>query len=93
VQPFALLQKPKETIMNAPVPNLNRRQFMVGSAAVSSGLAIGLELPFLISSAEAQTTAAALNTPEIGVWVVIRPDDTVVIGKKLRPNSQLRVRV
>jgi isoquinoline 1-oxidoreductase beta subunit len=65
--------------MNAPVPNLNRRQFMVGSAAVSSGLAIGLELPFLISSAEAQTTTAALNTPEIGVWVVIRPDDTVVI--------------
>ncbi|NCV94389.1 MAG: twin-arginine translocation signal domain-containing protein, partial [Burkholderiaceae bacterium] len=34
--------------MNAPVPNLSRRQFIVGSSAVSAGLAIGLEFPAVI---------------------------------------------
>jgi isoquinoline 1-oxidoreductase beta subunit len=59
--------------MNARVPNPSRRQFIVGSTAVSTGLAIGLQFPFISS---AQSVAA---TPEIGVWVVIKPDDTVVV--------------
>ena len=60
--------------MNARVPNLSRRQFIVGTTAVSTGLSLGLTFPFAIGSAE-----AALSTPEIGAWVVIKPDDSVVI--------------
>lgn len=60
--------------MNARVPNLSRRQFIVGTTAVSTGLSLGLTFPFAIGSAH-----AALSTPEIGAWVVIKPDDSVVI--------------
>ena len=55
--------------------NPSRRQFMVASAAAGAGLAIGFSLPF---SASAQTVP--LKTPdEVNVWVVVKPDDTVVI--------------
>ena len=60
--------------MNARVPNLARRQFIIGTTAVSTGLALGLTFPFAIGSAQ-----AALATPEIGAWVVIKPDDSVVV--------------
>ena len=55
-------------------PNVSRRQFLVGSAAIGSGLALGLQLPFGPAPA-----LAADGTPEVNAWVVIRPDDTVVI--------------
>ena len=64
--------------MNAPVPNLSRRHFIVGSSAITAGLAIGLEFPGVIGTANASTAASA-SAPEIGVWVVIQPNDTVVI--------------
>ncbi len=55
--------------------NPSRRQFMVASATAGAGLAIGFSLPF---SASAQTVP--LKTPdEVNVWVVVKPDDTVVI--------------
>ena len=60
--------------MNARVPNLSRRQFIVGTTAVSTGLSLGLTFPFAIGSAE-----AALSSPEIGAWVVVKPDNSVVI--------------
>src|ERR1700750_2173959 len=53
---------------------MNRRSFFIGAAAVGGGLSLGLELPF-----GAKVVQAADGAPEIGVWVVIRPDDTVVI--------------
>ena len=56
------------------VPKMDRRSFVITSAAAGGGLALGLELPFGPQSAEAQAT-----TPELGAWVVIKPDDTVVI--------------
>jgi isoquinoline 1-oxidoreductase beta subunit len=55
-------------------PMLSRRQFLAGSAAVTGGLMISFHIPF-IGSAQAQDSAA----PEVNAWVVIRPDDTVVI--------------
>lgn len=64
--------------MNARVPNLSRRQFIVGTSAITTGLAIGLEFPGVIGSAHAQGADKA-SAPEIGVWVVIQPNDTVVI--------------
>jgi isoquinoline 1-oxidoreductase beta subunit len=59
--------------MNARVPNLSRRHFVVGTTAVSSGLALGIQMTF-VGSAQ-----AAEATPEIGAWVVIKPDDTVIV--------------
>src|SRR5947207_14628798 len=53
---------------------MNRRSFIVGSAAVTGGLALGLRLPFGPSIARAQD-----GSPEVGVWVAIAPDDTVNI--------------
>lgn len=56
-------------------PKMNRRAFVIGSAAVGAGLAIGLDIPF----GGPAVVRAADGSPEIGAWVVVRPDDTVVI--------------
>src|SRR4026209_259063 len=53
---------------------LNRRSFIVGSAAVTGGLALGFRLPFGPAVARAQD-----GPPGGGVWVAIGPDDTVNI--------------
>jgi isoquinoline 1-oxidoreductase subunit beta len=55
-------------------PKINRRAFVVGSAAVGAGLALGLKIPFGTAVVRAQD-----GSPEVTAWVVIRPDDTVVI--------------
>jgi isoquinoline 1-oxidoreductase subunit beta len=56
------------------VPHINRRSFVVGATAVGGGLALGLDIPF-----GPEVVRAADGSPEINAWVVIRPDDTVVI--------------
>ncbi|MEI7681227.1 MAG: molybdopterin cofactor-binding domain-containing protein, partial [Betaproteobacteria bacterium] len=56
------------------MPDLSRRSFIIGTAAVGSGLALGLNIPFASRGAR-----AAEATPEVNAWVVIKPDDTVVI--------------
>ena len=56
------------------LPKISRRSFIISSAAAGSGLALGLQLPF-----GPKVVRAADGSPEIGAWVVIRPDDTVVI--------------
>jgi isoquinoline 1-oxidoreductase beta subunit len=56
------------------VPKMNRRSFVVGSAAVGGGLAFGIDLPFGPKAA-----LASGSGPELGIWVVVKPDDTVVI--------------
>ena len=56
------------------MPRINRRAFMIGTAAAGGGLALGFELPF-----GPKLVRAADGTPEVNAWVVIRPDDTVVI--------------
>src|SRR5689334_11478316 len=58
------------------VTNLSRRRFVVGSAAAGGGLALGLNLPFGAAPAVAQ---GAAGSTEVNAWVVIRPDDSVVI--------------
>jgi isoquinoline 1-oxidoreductase subunit beta len=57
------------------MPQLNRRAFVIGAASVGAGLAIGLDLPFGGPS----VVRAADGSPEVNAWVVVRPDDTVVI--------------
>lgn len=63
--------------MDALVENKSRRRFIVGSAAISTGLAIGLEFPVLGKAVAAPSTKA--SPAEVGVWVMVQPDDTVII--------------
>ncbi len=56
-------------------PKVSRRSFIVGTAAVGGGLALGLRLPPFGPS----VVRAADGSPEITVWVVIRPDNATVI--------------
>src|SRR3977135_593392 len=56
------------------MPQINRRSFVVGTVAAGGGLALGLSLPF-----GPQVVRAADGSPEGNAWVVIKPDDTVVI--------------
>jgi isoquinoline 1-oxidoreductase subunit beta len=53
---------------------MNRRSFIISSAAVTGGLALGLDIPF-----GPGLVRAADGSPEITVWVVIRPDNTTVV--------------
>jgi len=54
-------------------PSFDRRSFLVGSAAAVGGLSVGFHIPF------GDATAAADATPEVNAWVVVQPDETVVI--------------
>lgn len=57
--------------------NLSRRHFIVSSASLGAGLAIGFELPVMAGTPN--NPSAPLATPEIGAWVVIRPNDDVIV--------------
>lgn len=63
--------------------NTSRRHFIVGSSAIAAGLAIGFDFPFISSANAAMgsgtTSMAPLETPEVGVWVVVKPNDEVVV--------------
>jgi len=54
---------------------MNRRGFVVGTAAAGAGLALGFDLPF----GGPTVVRAADGALEVNAWVVIRRDDTVVI--------------
>ena len=60
--------------MITKTPKIDRRSFVIGTAAVGAGLTLGLKIPFGTSVVRAQD-----GSPEINAWVVIRPDDTVVV--------------
>jgi isoquinoline 1-oxidoreductase beta subunit len=53
-------------------PRLSRRRFLASSA--SAGLVVAFHIPFAGMAA-----AQGADTQEINAWVVVRPDDTVVI--------------
>jgi isoquinoline 1-oxidoreductase beta subunit len=57
------------------MPKFTRRNFLISSAAVGGGLALGLRLPPFGPA----VVRAADGSPEITVWVVIRPDNTTAI--------------
>src|SRR6186713_1633539 len=56
--------------------SLDRRTFIGGSTVAAGGLAVGMWLPL---SGRAQSSAVAAVPDEVNAWVVIKPDDTVVI--------------
>ncbi|HEY7384250.1 MAG TPA: molybdopterin cofactor-binding domain-containing protein [Beijerinckiaceae bacterium] len=53
--------------------DVSRRKFLAGSAAAAGGFSLGFHIPF------GGDARAAESTPEVNAWVVIKPDDTVVI--------------
>src|SRR5712675_1077785 len=66
----------RETTMTAmPKFKISRRKFLISSAAVGGGLALGLRLPPFGPA----VVRAADGSPEITVWVAIRPDNTTLI--------------
>jgi isoquinoline 1-oxidoreductase beta subunit len=64
---------------------VSRREFLIRSAAAGAGFALGLMVPALGRTAIAAVDPAAedgpdvAEAPEINAWVVIQPDDTVII--------------
>jgi len=56
---------------------ISRRDFIQSSTTLGAGLSLGIALPaFAAGQAAAKAAPAGV---EVGVWVMIRPDDTVVI--------------
>src|SRR5437016_6043622 len=74
VRPSTQRRRHRGPVMITKPPKLNRRSFVIGSAAVGAGLALGLKIPFGASIVRAQD-----GSPEVTAWVVIKPDDAVVI--------------
>src|ERR1700728_1999325 len=56
------------------IAQFDRRAFVIGTAAVGAGLALGFDVPL-----GPTIVRAADGSPEVNAWVVIQPDDTVVI--------------
>ncbi len=63
------------TASRITAPSLNRRAFVIGTAAIGTGLVLGLDIPF----GGPEIAHATETPPEVNAWVVIQPDDTVVI--------------
>lgn len=64
---------------NGQPVNAGRRSFVKGAAASAGSLVVGFHVPFL-KNADAQTPSSASTAiPEINAWVVVKPDDTVVV--------------
>jgi isoquinoline 1-oxidoreductase beta subunit len=55
-------------------PELARRSFLAGAVAIGGGLSLGFRVPWGATEALADDAP-----PEINAWVVIQPDDAVVI--------------
>jgi isoquinoline 1-oxidoreductase beta subunit len=51
---------------------VSRRFFLASAAAAGEGLSLGFHIPFSVA-------LAADNPPEVNAWVVVGPDDTVVV--------------
>ena len=63
--------------MSTSLTSLTRRTLIGGAAVAAGGLAVGIALPLAGRAQSAGKPAAAPD--EVNAWVVIKPDDTVVI--------------
>jgi isoquinoline 1-oxidoreductase beta subunit len=58
----------------------SRRGFLTTSAALGGGLVLSFHIPHEAQAADAATSPTHTpSAPEVNAWVVVRPDDTVVI--------------
>ena len=61
---------------------LSRRQFIVTALTATGGFALGIAMPGRARAASLATTPWSTETApdgEINAWIVIEPDDTVII--------------
>jgi len=58
--------------------NISRREFLIRSTTAGAGFSLGLYLPLSASMTMAAGVAQS-TPPEVNAWVVIQPDDTVII--------------
>ena len=63
-----------KVLVESSTGSLSRRQFLGQSAAVGSGLVIAISAPWSM-----EATAQSSQPAEVNAWVVVRPDDSVVI--------------
>ena len=56
-----------------------RRQFLVASGLSAGGLALGFHVPALAQSAPAAANLGIQTAAEVNAWVLIEPDDGVVV--------------
>ena len=62
--------------------NISRREFLISSSQLGAGFTLGLYLPNAAFGKMIQRGASensASEVPEVNAWVVIEPDDTVII--------------
>jgi len=63
--------------------NTSRRHFVIGTSTIAAGLAIGFDLPIISSANAAMGNGVSamdpLTNPEIGIWVVVKPNDDVIV--------------
>jgi isoquinoline 1-oxidoreductase beta subunit len=65
--------------MKASVVTADRRAFLIRSASIAGALSLGFRIPFEADAALAAEAKTAAETPEINAWVVVKPDDSVLI--------------
>jgi isoquinoline 1-oxidoreductase beta subunit len=59
----------------SPMAKISRRSFILGGASAGAGLVLGFHLP----AGGGAGRAAAAQAAEVNAWIVIQPDDTVLI--------------
>ena len=57
----------------------SRRDFLKTTAALGGGLVLSFHIPQSVQAADAAVATGMAVAPEVNAWVVVRPDDTVVI--------------
>ena len=58
--------------------DLTRRQFL-GTGAAGAGLVVAFHIPFTGSAMAQAAAAAPALPPEINAWVVVQPDERVIV--------------
>src|SRR5690606_29528083 len=61
-----------------PTARSSRRRFLKGSVVAAGGLVVPFSIPF-DARARGAGNPAAPAAPEINAWVVVKPDDTIVV--------------
>jgi isoquinoline 1-oxidoreductase beta subunit len=70
---------PEDRVDADPAFEPARRRFVVGSGLSAGALALGFHLPAQAQGAAPAATGATAAAPELNAWVVIEPDESVLV--------------